>query len=300
MKIEILLGYNMIPEGITAVRLAKIFKLPVAFWAIGSDVNDFATYNHINYSLSKKCIEQSNLVITESKDLENKIKQLSIKGTKVQTFYKGIDISNFQNLPSKNIMIERLQLSPQKKYILFIGRLVYDKGIYELAEAFVTITKKYPDFDLILIGEEIEKEELMRKFEEIGVLDRVFLKGIVPYKEIANYMNISDLLVLPTWAEGLPNVVMEAMAVGLPVVATNVGGIPEVLENGVTGLSVPVKNVKKLTEAVIKMLENKSLRENCIKNAKNLICEKFDVRKNVHQLYNLLQELKTNYSCHHR
>jgi teichuronic acid biosynthesis glycosyltransferase TuaC len=289
--IELILGYNMIPEGIAAVRLAKMLELPVAFWAIGSDVNDFATYNHINYYLSKKCIEQSNLVITESKDLENKIRQLYIKATKVQTFYKGIDISNFQNLPSKNSIIERLHLSPQKKYILFIGRLVYDKGIYELAEAFVTITKKYPDFDLILIGEEIEKEELMRKFEEIGILDRVFLKGIVPYKEIANYMNISDLLVLPTWAEGLPNVVMEAMAVGLPVVATNVGGIPEVLENGVTGLSVPVKNVKKLTEAVIKMLENKSLRENCIKNAKEIVHENFDVKKNAVKFKLILESL---------
>jgi teichuronic acid biosynthesis glycosyltransferase TuaC len=299
-KIEILLGYNMIPEGITAVRLAKIFKLPVGFWAIGSDVNDFAKYNQLDHCLIKKCIEKSDIIITESKDLEKKIIQLSTKSLNVKTFYKGIDVSNFQNLPPKDTFLKELQLNPDKRYILFVGRLIYDKGIYEIAHTFVTVAKKYPDLDLILIGEEIEKEKLIGKFIEAGVLNRVLFKGIVPYKEIAYFMKISDLLVLPTWAEGLPNVVMEAMAIGLPVVATDVGGIPEVLENGVTGLSVPVKNVEKLTEAVIKMLENKSLRENCVKNAKKLIYEKFDVKKNVLQLYSLLEKVRNNHKYQNR
>jgi teichuronic acid biosynthesis glycosyltransferase TuaC len=298
-NIEMILGYNMIPEGIAAVGLAKMFKLPVGFWAIGSDVNNFAKYNRINYFFVRKCIKESNIILTESKDLENKIKQLSTKTPNVKTFYKGIDVSNFQYLPSKNALLKRLYLNPEKGYILFVGRLIHDKGIYELAETFNIIARRYPDIDLILIGEEIEKEKIVNKFRNYGQLDRVHFKGIIPYKEVAYYMGISEILVLPTWAEGLPNVVMEAMAIGLPVVATDVGGIPEVLKNGMTGLSVPVKNVEKLTEAVIKMIEDKDLRENCIKNAKKLMHDKFNVKTNVLQLYSLLQEVINNHSHQH-
>ena len=150
--------------------------------------------------------------------------------------------------------------------------------------------------NLILIGEEVEKEKLNAILRRKGIFDKVILKGITPYREVAYYMKVSELLVLPTWAEGLPNVVMEAMAIGLPVVATDVGGIPEVLENEVTGLSVPAKNVAKLTEAIIRMMEDRTLREACIAKAKKLIFDKFDVKKNANQLYELLVELKNKHS----
>ncbi|MCP4370831.1 MAG: glycosyltransferase family 4 protein [Deltaproteobacteria bacterium] len=295
-KIELILGYNMIPEGIAAVRLAKMLKLPSGFWAIGSDVNDFANYNRINHYLSKKCIEGCDIVFAESEDLAVKVRSFSQKSVPVKTFYKGIDVSNFQNMPPRNALVNKLQLDPGKKYILFAGRVIYDKGIYELAQAFSRIAKRYQSLDLIIIGEEIEKEKLKAKLENYGIMNRVIFKGTVQFKDVASYMRISDLLVLPSWAEGLPNVVMEAMATGLPVVATNVGGIPEVLENEVTGLSVPAKNDEKLAEALIRMIEDADLRAKCVSNAKKIICEKFDVKKNTFTLYAILQEMKNSYS----
>lgn len=293
-QIEVILAYNMIPEGIAAVRLAKKFNLPVAFWAIGTDVNDFAGYNKINTYLSKKTIQESNLVIAESKDLENKIRTLTSKNKSIKTFYKGIDISNFRDLPSRDVLLRKLELPSERRYILFVGRLIYDKGIYELAETFNNLVKKYSDLDLILVGEEIEKDALIAKFTAYGILDKIHFKGITPYREIAYYMRISELLLFPTWAEGLPNVVMEAMAIGLPVVASNVDGIPEILENRVTGLSVPPKDSEKLTEAAITMIEDDEIREKCVRNAKKLIYDKFNVKKNVLQLYDLLRKLQAN------
>ena len=75
----------------------------------------------------------------------------------------------------------------------------------------------------------LRREKLEAQFRNYGIFNKVHFKGVIPYTEIANYMKACDLLVLPSWAEGLPNVVMEAMATGLPVVATDVGGIPEIL-----------------------------------------------------------------------
>jgi glycosyltransferase involved in cell wall biosynthesis len=291
-KIEIILGYNMLPEGIAAVRVAKRFQLPAGFWAIGSDVNNVATYNRVNYYLSRKCIEESHVVLTESKDLENRIRSFCNGPVHVHTFYKGIDLSNFQNLPPKNVLMKELNLNPERKYLLFVGRLTQDKGIYELVHAFGIIAKRYHDIDLLLIGEDIERNNLVVKLKEMGISNRVILTGIISQKEVGYYMKVSSLLVFPSWAEGLPNVVMEAMASGLPVIASDVGGIPEVLVDQVTGFSVPARNVEKLAETVIKMMEDKKSRERCIRNAEKLVSESFDVKKNVFKLLEILKDIK--------
>ena len=290
-KVEIVLGYNMIPEGIAAVNIAMASNLPVAIWAIGTDVNNFAVRNRLNLLLARRCILRSSVILTESNDLESKVKKISPMSRNISTFYKGIDLSNFHHLPSRSMLLEKLGLDPDRKYILFAGRIMRGKGVYELAAAFRCITERYDNIDLILVGEEIEKDELMAKFAEYEITEKIHFRGIVPYQEVALYMRIAELLLFPTWAEGLPNVVMEAMASGLPVVASNVGGIPEILKNGVTGLSVPPKNVEKLTEAAITMIEDRELRERCIRNAKELIFERFDVKKNVVQLFDILKKL---------
>lgn len=291
-KIEILLAYNMIPEGIAAVRLARMLRLPVGFWCIGSDVNDVARNHSLNYLLSKKSVELSDLVLTESKDLEQKVRSYSGKPLNVRTFYKGIDLSNFKGLPPKLSLIREMGLPQGRRYLLFVGRLIYDKGVHELAEAFAAIAGRYPDLDLLFVGEEIEREKLFAYFGERGISHRILFRGIRPYAEIARLMKISDLLVLPTWAEGLPNVVMEAMAIGLPVVASNVDGIPEVLEDKITGLSFPVRDTGKLTVAIVKMLEEDGLRERCIRNARELISARFDVKKNAWTLRDILEDLR--------
>jgi teichuronic acid biosynthesis glycosyltransferase TuaC len=291
-NIELILGYNMIPEGIAAVNLARANKLPAAIWAIGTDFNGYAVRNRLNYFLVQRCIEKSSMVFTNSKDLEAKVKNVSPGKGNISTFYKGIDLSNFHDLPSKDRILNELGLDPKRKYILFVGRLIYDKGIYELAASFRCISERYSNVDLILVGEGIERDKLMATFSEYGLLDRIILKDVVPYRKVAYFMKIAEMLILPTWSEGLPNVLMEAMAIGLPVVASNVDGIPEILENGFTGLSVPPQNAAKLTEATFAMLENNELREKCVRNARKLIYDRFDVKKNVDNLYSLLRTLK--------
>ena len=103
------------------------------------------------------------------------------------------------------------------------------------------------------------------------------------------------MLVFPSWKEGLPNVVIEAMAAGLPVVSTDVGGIPEVLYNGITGLSVPAHNIEQLTQAIVKMFRDRELKKKCTVNAKKLVYKNFNVNKNADKLYDLLHQVKHNH-----
>lgn len=286
--INILLGYNLLPDGIATVKIANRLNLPAGVWAIGSDVNDFVPYNKMNFYLTKKNIKKSNFILTESKDLELKIKNILNRDHHVYTFYKGIEVTNFNGSKPEDKIYTEVSLDPEYKYILFVGRLIYDKGIYELVKAFRKISERYPEYRLILLGEETEKEKLIEYLNNYGILDKVIFRGIVPYSQVADYMKVSEMLLFPSWAEGLPNVVLEAMASGLPVVTTSVGGIPEVVEDGVTGLLVPPKDADALATAALRIIEDNELRQRCIRNARKLVCERFDVNRNVDWLYNTL------------
>ncbi len=289
--INIILGYNLLPDGIATVKMAKRLKLPSGMWAIGSDVNDFVSYNRINYYLTMKNMVNSDLILTESKDLELKVKKILKKKNNVLTFYKGIEVTNFNGKKPKDDTYTELSLRSEYKYLLFVGRLIYDKGIYELTKAFREISKRYPEYRLILLGEETEKDKLMEHLKNYGILERVIFRGIVPYNQVADYMKVSEMLLFSSWAEGLPNVVLESMASGLPVVTTDVGGIPEVVVDEVTGLLVPPRDTDALTAAALRMIEDNELRQRCIINARELVLQRFDVNKNVDTLYEVLKEV---------
>ena len=289
--IDIVIGVNTLPDGVASVMLAKKFGLPVMTWAIGTDINDFAAKNKLNYVVTRKTIDNSDLVITVSKNLENKVVGISKKSKKVQTFYRGIEITNFYSHKPVRKIFSEISLNPDYKYILFVGRLIFDKGIYELTKAFREISKRYPEYRLILLGEETEKDKLMEHLKNYGILEKVIFRGIVPYNQVADYMKVSEMLLFPSWAEGLPNVVLESMASGLPVVTTDVGGIPEVVVDEVTGLLVPPRDTDALTAAALRMIEDNELRQRCIRNARELVLQRFDVNKNVDTLYEVLKEV---------
>ena len=289
-KVDLVLGYRMMPEGIATVMLARHFGLPSGFWVIGSDMNIMAKKNRVNEMLTRNSIRRSRLVITESRDLENSVAGFVRDHPRIVTFYKGVDVANFANLPPRQKIFHDLKLDPAIRYVVFVGRIIRGKGIEELARSFVDFTRSHPDHHLILAGQETEKSQLIPRFRDGKVSDRVHFMGILPYEKVAWVMKISDVLVLPSQAEGLPNVVMEAMACGVPVVASNVGGIPEVVVDGVTGLSVPCRDSEALTRALTRMIDDQRLRKTCITNARRLILNHFDVKRNVSILVRCLED----------
>ena len=291
-RIEIILGYNMIPEGIVAVNLSRMFKLPVGCWIIGSDIHSIAIINRLNLFLTRKSLESSDMVFSESKDLERTALKLSNKGVKIKTFYKGIKASEFIKRAESKSALAELGLNNDKKYLLFVGRLIRTKGILEVVKSFIEIAKYSTQYELIMIGEKIEINTILSMLRDSMLLDRVHFKGILSYEEVAKYMRACDVLVFPSWSEGLPNVVMEAMASGLPVVTSDVGGITEIVHNGITGIAVPPKQVSILTKAILRMINDENLKRNCTKNAMKLISNEFDVSKNVNKLIMYLQSIK--------
>ncbi len=146
------------------------------------------------------------------------------------------------------------------KRLLFVGRLDVAKGLSILLESLTVIKQQHPDILLTVVGDGPDREQLAQMTERLGLSAQVNYVGYKSQGEVRDYLRQTDLFVLPSFAEGVPVVLMEAMASGVPVVATQVGGVNELVENGVNGYLVPPANASALTEHIEKLLNDRQLR----------------------------------------
>lgn len=152
------------------------------------------------------------------------------------------------------------------KKILFVGRLHPVKGLSYLIHAMSKINRIAPDAKLIIVGDGKERKALENLSEQLKNHDVIEFMGKVPHDSVSQYLHSSDIFVLPSLSEGLSNVILEAMACGLPIVATQVGGTPDIIEHGENGLLIDAMSDEQLADAVISLLKNSSLREKMSQN----------------------------------
>lgn len=204
------------------------------------------------------------------------IKNYFLSPQKVFTVYNGVDIEKFE---------ARNSTPKENKTILYLGRLDRDKGLSLLLRAVA-------NFQLLIVGDGPEKTRLEKQAKELGLSDVVEFVGQVPYEETPKYYQAADVFVLPSEAlEGLPMTVIEAMAAGLPVVASRVGGVPEAVIEGETGLLVEPGNVEELSAALQKLLTDDVLREKMGRRAREVAEEKFSQEKMVEETLKVMTHL---------
>jgi len=160
------------------------------------------------------------------------------------------------------------------------GAAYEHKGTGEFCEAFLRLAAVWPDLSAIWVGEGNRLEWMRRRAEERGLGARMILPGAVPREEAVRYMQAADVLAFASHGEGLPNVVVEAMACRLPVVASAVGGIPEVVLDRVTGRLVPARDSEALAAAVRQVLEDAEAAARMAVRAEAFVRRFFDVRAN--------------------
>ena len=158
----------------------------------------------------------------------------------------------------------------------FVGRLVKDKGINELVQSFVEINKAYQYVKLLLVGPfERELDPLFSETErEIQNNPDIFSVGF--QTDVRPYLAISDVFVFPSYREGFPNVVMQAGAMELPCIVTDINGCNEIIEDGVNGLIITPKNKEQLQEKMRLLLENSELRNHLKQNARSMITSRYE------------------------
>ena len=202
----------------------------------------------------------------------------------------GIDTDFFRLTPaiasSANDLRAKFHFMEDHFIFLFIGRLVKDKGIEELVEAFAELKKNHPGIKLLLVGpyeqelDPLSKKTISRIENDPDIIHEDFQQDIRPY------LAISNALAFPSYREGFPNVPMQAGCFDLPLIVTNINGCNEIVEHGKNGLIIPVKDSVALSDAMLTLLADKLLYSTLKKNARQMIVERYDQRK----LWNLLLE----------
>jgi colanic acid/amylovoran biosynthesis glycosyltransferase len=177
--------------------------------------------------------------------------------------------------------------------IICVGRMSPEKGQAGLLRAFARLRRSRPDLKLRLVGDGSERGSLEALASELGVAGAVTFAGRLSEAETLAEIARSDLLALPSLMEGLPIVLMEAMAVGVPVVASRVAGIPELVEDGATGLLFPPSDWGALAAAIERLLGDEALYAAVVKRAQRKVRDEFDVRKSAEILAGLFENLHT-------
>lgn len=192
----------------------------------------------------------------------------------------GINLDYFNpSSISSNTLIDlkiKLGLEPNDFVFVFIGRMVKDKGINELVRAFMQISTLNSSFKLLLVGpfesdlDPLNDEVLNTIKNEKRILFLEFQNDVRPH------LLISNVLTFPSYREGFPNVVMQAGAMGLPSIVTNINGCNEIISDNFNGLIIPTKNVASLKSAMLKIYQDEKLYLTCSKNARKVMVEKYD------------------------
>jgi glycosyltransferase involved in cell wall biosynthesis len=247
---DVVLNYWIYPEGYAAVRAGARLGIPVVVGSIGSDlrhINDPFTQRFV-----RKTLVRAAAVITVSEELRQRALEFGVPAEKVVTILNGRDPAVFY--PGERTAARRaVGYEHEGELILYVGRIVKSKGVGELIDAFAAIRRLRPGARLALIGEGNCEEALKSRAARLGVLGDILLPGPQPSRIVAEWMRAADLFCLPSYSEGCPNVLVEALSSGCPVVATNVGGIPELIHDH-CGILVPPADHQSLSTALEKAL----------------------------------------------
>jgi len=222
---DIVLGSWAFPDGYVAVKLAKSLGVPCIIKVHGSDVNVF-TKTMLRRRFIQHTLNAADYIISVSNDLKNRMKSLNVKEDKIQVIYNGLD-KNIFYYKDRSKAREMLNLKNNQYIFLYVGNLKTSKGIGELIQAFKAFIKHH-DATLYIIGDGERIQWIESEIHEHALQDYIYLQGSRGLEEISQYMSAANVLVLPSYSEGVPNVLLEAKGCGLPVVATRVGGIPEI------------------------------------------------------------------------
>jgi teichuronic acid biosynthesis glycosyltransferase TuaC len=246
-RYDVILATWAYPDGCASVLFANALGKPSVVKVHGSDVNVVAK-TAVARGVMRAVLPRADAMVTVSRALGHELEQVGVPGEKIHLVANGVDTQLFAPR-DRDTARRELGVPKGRPLIVFVGRLEPQKGLGDLLEAFAMVRKKRPDAILALIGDGVLAGEVRAKRDAWG--DALLAPGARPLAEVARWMTACDVFTLPSWNEGTPNVVLEALASGRPAVGSRVGGIPDVLADPRSGLLVPAKDPRALADALM-------------------------------------------------
>lgn len=277
---------SLIPGGIrpiTTYHIAITNITDIPFWK----KKIFALFDRSTSVVDKKILSVSEAV------KEKMVWEAFFSRDRIRVLHSGVDLSGFTNCQRGKVRKE-LCLPDQVTVIGVAARLSEEKGIGYLLEAMPHVLKRCPNLYLLIAGDGPIKDKLKNLSVHMGLEQNVIFLGY--RNDIPEFMTDLDLLVMPSLTEGFPLSLLEGMAAGLPIVATRVGGVPEIIADGREGILVSPFDPSALSRSIIHILENEPLRKEMVKKAMEKVSIQFNLEKMLTEMSKVYKQLQRFFS----
>jgi glycosyltransferase involved in cell wall biosynthesis len=239
------------PDGYAALKIGRTLAVPVVAMSIGSDINRIG--DPISAMHTRTVLREADFLVTVSGDLRNKAVAMGAAPEKTRAVINGCDLSVFHSRDRREAR-QQLHIDSAAEAVVYIGRMDVKKGLRELVEAAASLHPKRANLQVFLIGEGPDRPIVESAIQAHNATAYIHALPGCAFDDVAVWMAAADLVTLPSYMEGCPNAVLEALASGRPVVATNVGGIPEIM-NDECGRLVSSRSPAELAQAFVSVLD---------------------------------------------
>lgn len=286
---DLIHAYFLPMAGFVGAYSGKYLKVPSVVSIRGNDIEraafDPGKFSHVMYAL-----QNANAVTTNAIELAKKAKAFIDR--EIHLIPNGIDTGHFKPVGRNEVLAEALGVENRtSKVVGFVGELREKKGLATLLTGYAQTNKKIPS-TLLIVGEirEGEDKKLFDEFQLSNPENQIIVTGHVPHKDLPAYYSLMDVFIHPSLRDGMPNAVLEAMACGVPVIATPVGGVLDVLEDGVNGRTIPVNDAEMLAKVTEELLNDP---EQCTRLSKK-------AREKIEAEFTLQSELQANLNIYNK
>jgi len=260
MRVSLIHTHWLVPQGFIGAIFHRVWNIPHIATVHGSDLN-MITRHKILAPFGRFIIRHSDIITVNSTYMKRQLESFAQESTnKIRVIPMGIDPEKYSHGPFSDIKKEQ----GAGHIVLSVGRLIDWKGTIYLINAMPGVIRQFPDAQLLIAGSGPEKESLIQRVNDLGLDQSVKFLGVVDNMALPSLYHSADVFVLPSInkdgkTEALGVVLMEAMASGCPVIGSDVGGIPDIIENGKNGFLVPERDSGALAEKIIWVLSDDDL-----------------------------------------
>lgn len=221
----------------------------------------------VSYPQELRLIKASNIITTVSESVAKELQENYTNKKDIIVTGNGVNEKIFNDQNNKS--------NDRQKNILFVGRIDREKGVFDLVECAKYIFNTKSDIFFNLAGNGRDLKKLLKKIKKAKIQNRFIFLGQVEKNHLVKIYQNASIFVLPSYHEGLPGVILEAMSCGLPIIATDVRGNRDLISHEENGIIVPPRDPKKMADEIKRLLEDKKLSEYLGKNARNTIIKKY-------------------------
>jgi glycosyltransferase involved in cell wall biosynthesis len=278
-------GYK---ANLIGIALRSIWRLPWIAFAHGFTDDNWRIriYNRLDLAVFR----HADRVVTVSRALQEMLVRRGIPPTRIRLIYNAVDTGPGEVTGNVNALKQSHGISQNRLVVGVVGRLNPEKGQFIFLKALRRVLEQCPDIAVLMVGEGRDRSELERYCSAHGLTDQVVFTG---YREnMTEYYRAMDLLVLPSLSEGLPNTLLEAMAHGVPVLATRVGGVPEIIDRD-NGVLVPPGDPERLADGMIDLLRDPVRRNELGQRGRASLFPKFSPEHRAAQIRSVYDEVLT-------